>query len=53
MSKKFVCPECKEKEVEEINACGASNYFCNSCKRLISRSKIREQEQEKKMEEKA
>ena len=29
------CPNCK-KEVEEIAACGAVNYFCNHCKKLVS-----------------
>lgn len=40
MSKKFVCPDCGKQEVEEMNACGASNYFCDSCKKLISSSRI-------------
>ncbi|WP_074463624.1 YfgJ family double zinc ribbon protein [Cellulosilyticum sp. I15G10I2] len=35
MEKKYYCPTCKE-EVEVIEACGASSYFCNKCKKLIS-----------------
>lgn len=40
MSEKYICPDCNQKEVEEVNACGASNYFCNSCKKLISRARV-------------
>lgn len=35
MSKKVYCPTCK-KELERIAACGATNYFCNHCKKLVS-----------------
>ncbi|MGL5378456.1 YfgJ family double zinc ribbon protein [Clostridium sp.] len=51
MSKKLICPECGKQEVEEMNACGASNYFCNHCKRLISRSRIIYPENNQKNEE--
>lgn len=37
---KYICPDCQKQEVEEINACGASNYFCNNCKKLISKSRV-------------
>lgn len=40
MKEKYMCPECHQKEVEEMNACGASNYFCNACKKLISSQRI-------------
>lgn len=35
MKEAYYCPNCK-KEVELIAACGATNYFCNHCKRLVS-----------------
>lgn len=47
MSKKLICPECQKQEVEQINACGASNYFCNNCKKLISKARVKEVNQEK------
>ena len=40
MQDRYICPECGKKEVEEVNACGASNYFCNACKKLISSQRI-------------
>lgn len=46
--KKYICPECHEQEVEEVNACGASTYFCNHCKKLISKSRIIEAEEKNK-----
>lgn len=39
MSKKYYCPECHQ-EVELIAACGASNYFCNHCKKLVSKKAV-------------
>lgn len=36
---KKICPTCKN-EVERIAACGAEQYFCNHCKKLISRKEI-------------
>ena len=42
MKEKLICPDCNKQEVEEVNACGASNYFCNHCKKLISSSRIKE-----------
>ena len=35
MREKYLCPEC-HKEVELIAACGAAQYFCNHCKKLVS-----------------
>ncbi|OEE79154.1 zinc ribbon domain-containing protein [Vibrio ordalii] len=34
------CPEC-DSELEKLLACGAANFFCNSCNELKSKSKIR------------
>ncbi|MGF1908819.1 zinc ribbon domain-containing protein [Vibrio kasasachensis] len=34
------CPECQA-ELEKLQACGAANYFCNSCNELKSKSRIR------------
>lgn len=34
------CPKC-DSELEKLQACGAANYFCNSCNELQSKSKIR------------
>lgn len=45
------CPTCK-KEVEEIAACGATNYFCNHCKKLVSSRAVWTKEQvEEKVEQ--
>lgn len=41
------CPNCK-KEVELIAACGATNYFCNHCKRLVSSKAVLTKEQVEK-----
>ncbi|MBE6024579.1 MAG: hypothetical protein E7231_15600 [Cellulosilyticum sp.] len=35
MKEKVYCPTCKQ-EIELIAACGAAQYFCNHCKRLVS-----------------
>lgn len=39
MKEKYYCPDCKE-EVELIAACGAANYFCNHCKKLVSSKRV-------------
>ncbi len=39
MKEKVYCPTCK-KEVEVIAACGATNYFCNHCKKLVSSKSV-------------
>lgn len=31
----YYCPECGS-IVERINGCGATGYFCDKCKKLIS-----------------
>lgn len=46
MSKVYVCPKCKN-ELEQLVACGAEQYFCDTCKELVSRSKIIEKEEKK------
>ena len=35
MEEKAYCPTCKQ-EIELIAACGAAQYFCNHCKKLVS-----------------
>lgn len=44
MKEKHYCSTCK-KEVELIAACGATNYFCNHCKRLVSSKSVLTEEQ--------
>ncbi|NLZ34524.1 MAG: hypothetical protein GX889_06370 [Clostridiales bacterium] len=44
---KYYCPECK-KEVEVIKGCGAVNYFCNNCKKLISSKTVIIEEEDNK-----
>lgn len=39
MKEKYYCPDCHE-EVEVLEACGSSSYFCNNCKKLISGRKV-------------
>lgn len=34
------CPDCAA-QLEKLQACGATNYFCNSCNELKSKSRIR------------
>ncbi|EOU2464353.1 zinc ribbon domain-containing protein [Vibrio navarrensis] len=34
------CPECTA-ELEKLQACGAANYFCNTCNELKSKSRVR------------
>lgn len=41
--KKYYCPTC-ENELEEQNACGSVSYFCDTCKVLVSRSKMLSEE---------
>lgn len=51
--KKFICPDCGKKEVEEMNGCGVTSYFCNNCKKMISRSRIKVEENSSKDQDKA
>ncbi len=39
MEKSYYCPKCSG-ELEKIASCGTVGYFCNSCKNLVSKSKI-------------
>ncbi len=39
MSEKYYCPDCKG-PLEELTGCGTQGFFCDSCKKLISRKKI-------------
>ncbi|HCM1321500.1 TPA: zinc ribbon domain-containing protein [Vibrio parahaemolyticus] len=34
------CPDCGA-ELEKLQACGAANYFCNTCNELKSKSRVR------------
>ena len=37
--KKYYCPTCNG-ELEMLSGCGAVGYFCNHCKKLVSRKKM-------------
>lgn len=41
---KYYCPECHSK-LEKKEGCGSISYFCYTCKKLISRSKMLTEEQ--------
>lgn len=43
---KCYCPECKS-ELEIIKGCGAVNYFCDKCKKLISSKAVIKEEEVK------
>ena len=34
------CTDCQA-QLEKLQACGAANYFCNSCNELKSKSRVR------------
>lgn len=36
---KYYCPTCYS-ELEEQSSCGSVSYFCDTCKMLVSRSKM-------------
>ncbi|QUI22657.1 zinc-ribbon domain-containing protein [Vallitalea pronyensis] len=40
----YYCPSCKG-ELSEETGCGSVSYFCNHCKKLISRQSILKKEQ--------
>lgn len=44
MEKQYYCPHCQS-ELEEISGCGAISYFCNTCKKLISKKLILSKEE--------
>jgi tRNA(Ile2) C34 agmatinyltransferase TiaS len=37
--KKYYCPTCGG-ELEMLSGCGAVGYFCNHCRKLVSRQKM-------------
>lgn len=37
--KKYYCPTCNG-ELEMLSGCGAVGYFCNHCRKLVSRQKM-------------
>lgn len=39
MEEKYYCPECRE-ELNRISGCGSVSYFCDNCKKLISRKNM-------------
>ncbi len=45
--KKAFCPVCHD-EVEIVQACGAVNYFCNTCNELKSSKVVLTEEENKK-----
>lgn len=50
-NKEYYCPDCNSK-LEKLAACGSTSYFCNNCKKLISRKRIFKEEEEKTEEKK-
>lgn len=44
MSKVYYCPDCYS-ELEEISGCGALAYFCDKCRKLVSKKKILTEEE--------
>ena len=39
MSENYYCPECMSR-LEKKEGCGSISYFCYTCKKLVSRSKM-------------
>jgi len=46
--KKHYCPTCNG-ELEMLSGCGAVGYFCNHCRKLVSRSKMLDEPTEKEL----
>jgi len=44
--KKHYCPTCNG-ELEMLSGCGAVGYFCNHCRKLVSRSKMLDEPKDK------
>ncbi len=42
----YYCPTCSH-ELEEQSGCGSISYFCDTCKKLVSRTKILTEEEMK------
>ncbi len=47
---KFYCPKCQS-VLEEHNSCGSVSFFCDTCKELVSRSKMLSEEDIKPSQE--
>lgn len=43
---KYYCPDC-DTELEKVTGCASVSYFCDTCKRVISRSRIVAEEDRK------
>lgn len=41
----YVCPDCK-KPLEKVVACGCTDYFCNHCNQLVSKSRLKREQPE-------
>lgn len=51
MEEQYYCPTCSS-ELEKLASCGTIGYFCDTCKSLVSKSKIlKAEEMEKKKSE--
>jgi hypothetical protein len=48
--KKHYCPTCNG-ELEMLSGCGAVGYFCNHCRKLVSRSKMLDSPMLKELQE--
>lgn len=44
---RMMCPDCQS-ELERIQACGSTSYFCPSCNELKSKSRVIQDWQKKK-----
>lgn len=44
MENLYFCPDCSE-ELEEMKGCGSLGYFCNKCRRSVSKRRILSKEQ--------
>ncbi|MCT4543832.1 MAG: zinc ribbon domain-containing protein [Vallitalea sp.] len=51
MQEKYYCPECKE-ELNRVSGCGSVSYFCDNCKKLVSRKNMLSEDEMKKDEKK-
>lgn len=39
----YVCPDCQN-PLEKIVACGCTDYFCNYCNQLVSKSRLKREQ---------
>lgn len=35
----YFCPKCENK-IQKLQACGATQFFCDHCNELVSKSKV-------------